>query len=280
MQKFKFIGLLLSLIISSYALANERIVSIDGSITEIIYALGAQKDLVGVDTTSRYPQAASKLPQVGYMRQLAVEGILSLRPTKVFATTSAGPEEVFDKLKAAKVEVIRIDNQYSLKGVLTKIKQIGKALNKKPEADALVNQLNAKFEHLLSAIKEKKSQPKVLFILGAGERGLMAAGRDTQAQAMLDVVGAKNVMQHKGYKPVGAEGVLQSDPEFILIAHTGPTDMAAVNKKFAMTRAEQNKQIHTIDTIKVLGFGPRIDQGIEQLLIALYPNTPNKDKTP
>lgn len=280
MQKIKFIGLLLSLVISSYTLANERIVSIDGSITEIIYALGAQKDLVGVDTTSRYPQAASKLPQVGYMRQLAVEGILSLRPTKVFATTSAGPEEVFDKLKAAKVEVIRIDNQYSLKGVLAKIKQVGKALNKNQEANKLSAQLSAKFEQLLKRIEDKKTRPKTLFILGAGDRGLMAAGRDTQAQAMLDIVQAKNVMQYQGYKPVGAEGVLQSNPEFILIAHTGPADMAAVNKKFAMTRAEQNKQIHTIDTIKVLGFGPRIDQGLEQLLQVLYPLTAKQDEAP
>lgn len=260
-----------TLTLSLHSFGAKRIVSIDGSITEIIYALGAQQSLVGVDTTSLYPQAATKLPQVGYMRQLSIEGILSLKPTTVIATTSAGPEEVFTRLSSAGVKVVRIENKYSLEGVLEKINRVGSVLGKTLRAKELAKTLKQNINQQLESIQGAQHKPETLFILGAGERGLMAAGRDTQAQAVLDMVGAKNVMQHKGYKPVGAEGVLKNDPEFILIAHTGPTDMDALNKKFAMTRAEQNNQVHLIDTVKVLGFGPRLDQGIEQLISLLYP---------
>lgn len=264
---------IIALMASVQVLAEQRIVSIDGSITEIIYALEAQQNLVGVDTTSRYPQAATELPQVGYMRQLSVEGILSLRPTTVIATTDAGPESVFTKLSDAGVKVVRIKNQYNLEGVTNKIHEVGKVLGKTKAANLLASQLELRVKALLEKARANTNKPKTLFILGAGERGLMAAGRDTQAQAMLDMLGAKNAMQHKGYKPISREGILKNDPEVVLIAHTGPTDMDALKEKFAMTKAEQNNQIHTIDTIKVLGFGPRIDQGIEQLILALYPKS-------
>src|SRR5690606_39294352 len=58
---------------------GQRIVSVGGSTTEIVYALGAGDTLVGVDSTSIYPRKADALPDVGYVRQLAAEGLLSDR---------------------------------------------------------------------------------------------------------------------------------------------------------------------------------------------------------
>ncbi len=69
---------------------SPRIVSIGGPVTEIVYALGADKDLVGVDTSSIYPEAATKLPQVGYQRMLSAEGVLALHPTLILASADAG----------------------------------------------------------------------------------------------------------------------------------------------------------------------------------------------
>ncbi len=68
-----------------------RIVSVSGATTEIVYALGAEKQLVGTDTTSLFPAAALQTPKVGYMRQLSAEGLLSLKPDAVIGTTEAGP---------------------------------------------------------------------------------------------------------------------------------------------------------------------------------------------
>jgi iron complex transport system substrate-binding protein len=63
--------------------AAPRIVAVGGAVTDIVYRLGAAEHLVGVDTSSTYPAAATQLPQVGYQRMLSVEGVSSLNPTLV-----------------------------------------------------------------------------------------------------------------------------------------------------------------------------------------------------
>ena len=71
----------------------------------MVYALGAQEQLVGTDTTSLYPPAARQTPKVGYMRQLSAEGLLSLKPTLIMATTAAGPASTLEQLKATGIEI-------------------------------------------------------------------------------------------------------------------------------------------------------------------------------
>lgn len=58
--------------------AAERIVVAGGSLTELIYAMGAGERVVGVDETTSYPPETAKLPHIGYWKQLSSEGILSL----------------------------------------------------------------------------------------------------------------------------------------------------------------------------------------------------------
>ena len=249
-----------------------RIISIDGSITEIVYALGAGDQLVAVDTTSRYPKAASELPDVGYMRRLSTEGILSMQPDVVIASQDAGPADVFTQLQQAGVKAVRIQNEYSLDGVLTKVGQVAQALGKSQQGKQLQQKIRQQTERALAAIPQGVG-PKSLFILGAGNRGLMAAGKNTQAQAMLDLLSANNVMDYKGYKPVSAEGALLANPEVVLVAYTGPADPAALKISLAMTDAQKNNRIHAVNTSVVLGFGPRLAEAVEQLVAVLYPQT-------
>lgn len=84
-----------------------RIVSIGGAITEILYALGFEDRIAGVDATSLYPPAALReKPDVGYMRQLSPEGVLGLHPSLVLAVQGSGPKETMDVLEAAKVPLV------------------------------------------------------------------------------------------------------------------------------------------------------------------------------
>ena len=271
-------GLFSLALFSSAVFSAERVVSIDGSLTEIIYALQAENSLVAVDTTSRYPQAATKLPDVGYMRQLSAEGILALSPTLVLASTDAGPDSVFEQLQQAGVRVVRIRNDYSVDGVLNKIQAVADALNKPEAGRALAGSIKQQADAALASIPADAAPPATLFILGAGNRGLMAAGSKTQADAMLALLNARNVMAYNGYKPVSAEAVLQAGPEVVLIANTeavannSQTQSAALSTQLAMTPAFSQQRIHTLDTSLVLGFGPRIGSALEQLAALLYPS--------
>lgn len=270
-------GLFSFVLFSSAVFSAERVVSIDGSLTEIIYALNAQDALVAVDTTSRYPQAATELPDVGYMRQLSAEGILALSPTLVLASTDAGPDSVFEQLQQAGVKIVRVRNHYSVDGVLNKIQAVADALNKPDAGRALAGSIKQQADAALASIPADAAAPAALFILGAGNRGLMAAGSKTQADAMLALLNARNVMAYNGYKPVSAEAVLQAGPEVVLIANTeaaadtSQAQSAALNTQLAMTPAFRQQRIHTLDTSLVLGFGPRIGSALEQLVTLLYP---------
>ena len=82
--------------VTTFSIAQSRLprlITAGGGITEIAYLLGAQDQLVGTDTTSLYPAAALKTAKVGYMRQLSAEGLLSLKPDAMIATTG-GPASV------------------------------------------------------------------------------------------------------------------------------------------------------------------------------------------
>ena len=94
-----------------------RIVSIGGAITEILYALGFEDRLAGVDSTSLYPAAALRdKPNVGYMRQLSAEGVLGLNPSLVLAVQGSGPKETMDVLEAAKVPLVLVPETFSEAG--------------------------------------------------------------------------------------------------------------------------------------------------------------------
>ena len=272
----KSLLLSLALLLPLPSLAAD-IVSVDGALTEIVYELGAQERLLGVDTTSLYPPAAQQLPQVGYMRALSAEGILSLKPKTVIASRDAGPEVVFEQLQAAGVTVVRVVADDSLNGVASKVRQVAAALNMPGEGEALAARIVADAEQQLALIPQAavENAPRVLLLMGAGGRGLMAAGSGTRAQAFLAMTGAHNVFDHQGYKPVNAESVLQAAPDVVLVAQTGELDQAQLQQLLAMTPAAQQQRIHSLDAGVLLGFGPRLPLALSDALPLLYPHGHN-----
>src|SRR5690606_17405686 len=101
--------------VAADAPATPRLVVVGGALTEIVFALGAGDRVVGVDTSSQHPvDATGKLPKVGYQRQLAAEGVISLGPTKVLLTEEAGPPEAIAQLAAAGVATVSIPGAASI----------------------------------------------------------------------------------------------------------------------------------------------------------------------
>src|SRR5215510_4110890 len=112
----------------------KRVVSIGGDVTEIVYALGAQAQLVGVDQTSVYPDAVHALPQVGYLRNLSAEGIISLKPDLVLAAKAAGPHAVLEQLGDAKIAIVNVTGEDSFAVVLAKIDIVAQTLGAQARA--------------------------------------------------------------------------------------------------------------------------------------------------
>ena len=186
------------------SLANaDRLVSIDGSLTEIIYALGADADLVGVDTTSTYPPAATELPDVGYMRALSAEGILSLAPDRVITTADAGPADALSQLQAAGIDINILDNTPTLAGLVSKIQATAAALDQHEAGNELASRVAAEVEQAQQSIADQLGPLNVMFVMDGGSRGFQVAGRNTLAGGVLDVAGFNNAFADiQGYKPL------------------------------------------------------------------------------
>lgn len=107
---------------------SSRIVSIGGALTEIIYALGAEDRLVGVDTTSVLHINMQELPRVGHRQALSEASILSQLPTLIINTEDAGQKELLNRLLAAGVDVLTLSALRGAPGITLRILRISQSL--------------------------------------------------------------------------------------------------------------------------------------------------------
>ena len=161
----------------------ERIVSLGGDITETIYALDSQSSLVGVDSTSEWPTAAKGLPDVGYVRQLAAEGVLSLRPQLIIATHDAGPPPVLAQLRSAGVRIETLPVTYSPDEVVAKVRTIGQLLGKEDAAKLLADKIQAQYGELAKAVAAMPNHPRAIFMMSAGGGSPLLAGNEKIGRA-------------------------------------------------------------------------------------------------
>lgn len=251
--------------------AKPDLISIGGSVTEIIYALGQEHRLLGRDRTSSYPAAALELPDVGYMRALSPEGVLSLGPKLIVAEAGSGPVETVEVLKGSSVEYAEIPETFSPEGVADKIRAVGAALEVEEQAEVLAQGVLSD----LAAVREKVASDdgvpkKVLFVLSTRGDRIMAGGRNTAADAIIELAGGKNIItSFEGYKPVTNEAILAAGPEVILMmsraGHSASNDELWKMPALALTPAKRNDAVVRMDGLLLLGFGPRIPDAIARL---------------
>lgn len=252
-------GLILSwLNLSLSVMAEEKkVVSLGGDITAIIYALKAESALVGVDLTSNYPEQASQLANVGYIRQLNTEGILSLKPTMILAHHDAGPPAVIEQLKALGVHLTIFPADYSVQGIFHKVERLGELLDRKAEAGLLVKRLQQQASELEEHKAKIDYQPRTVFILSTGTN-LVVAGKNTAADAAINLFGGKNaVSQYSGYKPMSIEGLIKLRPDVLLlmdVEQTVATELAS-HPAIKLSSAREQQAVIPVDGAKLLGFG-------------------------
>lgn len=240
----------------------QRVVALGGDITETVYALGAQDMLVGVDSTSEWPVAAKKLPNVGYVRQLNAEGVLALHPGLIVATHDAGPPQAIAQLRSAGVRIEVMPASRSPADVATKIRAVGHLLGRDADAEHLAAQIEGEYADLARRVAAMPSHPRVLFLLSFGNGSPMAAGQGTAADTVIALAGGGNAAQgYKGYKPVSAEALVAMAPRLIVVMGDGDRarTIDAVSKLpgVAQTPAGISHRIVPVDGEALLGFGPR-----------------------
>ena len=256
---------------------TRRLVSISGSLTEIVYALGAESQLVGTDTTSLFPPAAQQTAKVGYMRQLSAEGLLSLRPDAVIGTTDAGPPVVIDQVRSAGVQVELIESDYTWAELQRKVASVGRVTGQAARADALWLGLTAQWREAQQLVaRQTGRKPRAIFILAHGASP-QVAGSKTAAHAMLNFAGLVNPLADafQGYRPMTSEALVASAPDVIVTSTQGIEASGGVDKFWSraglsMTPAYTRRALVALDALYLTGFGPRLPQAVTELHAAAH----------
>ncbi|CAM3262809.1 Hemin-binding periplasmic protein hmuT precursor [Xenorhabdus nematophila ATCC 19061] len=255
------------LAISSSAFSAERVVTIGGDVSEIVFALGEGQHIVARDSTSLNPKELRSLPDVGYMRMLNSEGILSMRPSLVVASESAQPSLALKQVEDSGVKVIKVTSEISLEAVPEKIMAVAKAVNQEKRGEELI----AQYRQQLTDITTSDIPTKVIFVMSHGGTTPMAAGQQTAADKIIRAIGAKNAMQgFQGYRPLSQEGVIASKPDLLLISTEGVKTLGGLDKVWQLpglnfTPAGKKKQVVIVDEMGLLGFGLQTPAVMEQV---------------
>lgn len=261
----------------------ERVISAGGSISEWLVAVGAEQQLVGVDTTSLHPQSLQALPSVGYQRQLAAEGVLTLQPQVLFGSDEMGPPPVLQQLRSAGVQIETLPVDANMLAVSQAVRRIGAVLARSEQA-----------EQALSAFKQGIWQqqqklalidgaaPRVLLVFSVGHGNPLTAGTNTVGDWLIKQAGGENLAVHAGFKALSSESMLALNPQVIIVADRHNQGLAALELILSHAAALQysdavkNKRIVALDpTLLVGGLGPRLPEQIAQLMDAFYPQFPS-----
>ena len=236
-----------------------RLLSAGSSITELVLALGAEPQLVAVDSTSEVPNNKA-LPKLGYHRQLSAEGILSTQPNLVIGSEEMGPESALSLVRQAGVRVETVPEAQTVAQLQSNILRLGDLLNASEQSQALHNTVAQRASLLANKLPPKNPKRTVFLLLGDGNT-VQIAGRDTLANSMIQVAGGTNpaVDEVKGYKPVAMEAIVAMAPEVILISRRSLTKedpMAQLFKQFPLLRhtpAAQQEAIVPINGKALIG---------------------------
>lgn len=242
-----------------------KIVSLSGAITEIVCALGYQNHIVGTDVTSTYPENLNTI-DLGHVRTLSIESVLTLKPTLILATSKDLNPELLKKLKSSQIKLFVFDQELSLAGTKKLIEEVANAIGEK------------KFSHLqkdidvyIKKIKKVSKKPKVLFVYARGAGTLMIAGKNTFFDNIIKLSGGQNAIQTiEDFKPLTPEALLQNNPDYILFFDKGLSSLGGIDgalkiEGIAKTNAGKNRNIKAMDGALLSGFGPRLGQAIFEL---------------
>ena len=249
----------------SKAKNSSRTVVAGGSITETIFLLKKSNLLAGADVTSNFPREAKALPSIGYIRNLSVEGILSLEPTLILAEADIGPKHVVKQLRDIDLDLRVIDTEYSLSGITAKINCVAQILNVVPvETEFLVNEIEKQSDALkASTSKNAENKSSAVFVLMMRGTEPIVAAKNTSGSKFLQMAGFENAFgEASGWTSVGKETLVSMDPDIIVLTTRAFRNFQ--NHEHFLSELgvfahhdHRNTIVHVDDGMAMLGFGPR-----------------------
>lgn len=254
--------------------APKRIVSLVPSNTEILFALGLEHEIVGVNDNDDYPKAATKKTKIGGM-EFNVEKVLSLKPDAVFAheSNAKSVEAGLQQLKDAGIPVFVVKSATSFEETYSTIKQLGQITNKEQKADQIITSMKKKVKDVQAKVANVKQ--RTAFVETADEPDIFTAGKDTFMQEIFDLAKIKNVVDDQsGWFKIDTEEIVKRNPDTIIVMEDYvPNIVEKVKKRqgFDSITAVKNDAVVKVDQDLTARTGPRLADGLEEIAKAVYP---------
>ena len=257
------------------AQGGERIVCIGQAYNEMIYALGAQANLVGVDLSSTNPPEIKNLPTVGYHRALSAEGILSLHPTLIIHDNNIGPDQVVHQLQDLNVPMKTFNaKDESIDGEKALLREMGAYFHKEQRAEELCAKLDKEMAAATEAVKRYKDHPRVAVIhFGRASNVYLVVGNGGGGDAgsvgrMVEWAGGQMAIDKSGMQRLASpEIIAKSNPDVILMTEFGYDRLGSVEQAktlpgVAETDAAKNNRIYRVPEHELMYFGPDTGQNV------------------
>ena len=249
--------------------ADTRIVTIGGAATEIVFALGGGDQVVAVDLSSTFPAHVRNLPQVGYVRSISPEGILSAEPDLIVTTGAFGPPPAREIMEKQSVPIIWLPDPKKVEDVYTSIDTVANYLNTPDEASSIKEAIQSQIEQAQNLGSTAETKLGAIFFLRPPslDSGGMAGGANSQAATLIELAGGRNVADgFSGFQPVSIESVVAMNPDVIFIGQSSehgasPEAISALqnNPSLSQVPAIKNGAIYPVP-MDDLTFGPRIGE--------------------
>lgn len=241
--------------------SNQKIVSISGGVTEIVAALGHEKEIVGTDVTSTYPESLKATAKdLGHVRSMTIEPIMALNPTLILASDKDVNQDLLAKIKSSGIKSDVFQQEYTIEGTKKLIAQVANALG-----NSDYQKLDDKIDADIKQIQPIEKKPKVLFIYARGNM-LMVAGKNTPMSNIIEIAGGQNAANgFEDFKPLTPEAVVQANPDVLLFFTSGLQGSGGLEGALKMpgvsqTNAGKNKRVIALDGGLLSSFGPRVGE--------------------
>lgn len=254
------------------AKAPTRVVSLAPSITEMLFSLGLDEQIVGVTEFCDYPLAAQSKPKVGYANH-SVEALVALRPELVMAPKDFLRPDLQSKLKQLKIPLFVLE-AHTVEDILLQIHTLGKMFEKVPAANELTQDMRQRLADIRRRVETPPAR-RVLYVLNS--QPLISVGPGSFIHQMIGLAGGVNIAAQAGvaYPKLSMEAVLRDDPEVLIfpsgVVETVPRSEQQQWLRWESLSAVKQQRFHEVSANLVNRPGPRIIEALEQLARAIHP---------
>jgi iron complex transport system substrate-binding protein len=258
----------------------KRIVSLAPSITEILFAIGAEDEIVGVTDFCNYPPAALEKPKVGYS-QPNLEALVALEPQLVLAPPSFLRADLLAKLEQLKIPTFVLESK-TVEGIFGHIQLIGRMVGRAPEANAFTAAMRKQVVNLTKKV-EGRPRPTLLYVLSS--EPLITVGPGSFIHHLIELAGGRNAAERANapYPRLTMEEVLTQNADILLfpVGEFEGVPQAEQDRwiRWDTLRAVQNGKLFQVQSDLLNRPGPRVIEGLRHLVKLLHPDVSLEDPT-